>query len=118
MKIMIPGKEKEEFTKFLKAMVMNSQLNYATNNMALLALLTNFTRETQIRAGPDKSERALKISEKIVDALPEGLGFEEIALIFGSTLLAQMMHTFNVEIDSIQKFIKEEENRKTGTMYA
>ena len=118
MKIMIPGKEKEEFTKFLKAMVMNNQLNYATNNMALLAMLTNFTRETQIRAGQEKSERALKISEKIVEALPQDLCFEEYSLLFAASLLAGMMHMFEAEAGFIQNLIKEAELKKTGTMYA
>ncbi len=115
---MIPEKEKKEFTEFLKAMVTNSQMNYALSNFALVAILTNFTRETQIRAGPDKADRALKISEKIVEALPEGLSFEEFALIFGTTLLAQMMHVFETEAGFIQSIIKEAELKKTGTMYA
>lgn len=115
---MIPEKEKKEFTEFLKAMVTNSQMNYATNNLALVAMLTNFTRETQIRAGQEKSEHAFKISEKIMDALPEGLCFEEFALIFGSTLLGQMMHVFETEAGFIQNLIKEAELKKTGTMYA
>ncbi|MDI6709019.1 MAG: hypothetical protein QME47_08060 [Candidatus Thermoplasmatota archaeon] len=114
---MVPKEEKEKFEKFLKALMANSQLSYVTANLSLLPMLVNFTRETRIRAGEEKAERAFKISEKILEALPQDLSFEELALIFAGILLAQMMYRFEAESEFVKRMIKEAELKKTSAMY-